>query len=335
MSSARFAVYLNSNARRVSPDVVERIEELVHPDDIFTSDDPQSAYGHAACILDRQYPTVFVGGGDGTVVQLVNALHAEAGRRPDLPPVPTLGVLSLGTGNALSRLVSSGSAIQDLKSYVVNPSHDVWSISLVSWEGRVFPFGSLGVDAEILADYAMVRDGPVGKVLKPLFQNVGGYFVSFFTATTPRHVKAALRREHRTVRITSLGDRAAAIGNDGEPTRTWGPGEVIYEGPANAVITGTVPIYGYGLRILPFADRQPDFFQLRVSRIHLLRAFVNLDGIWNGTYRNEDLIDHYVQHVRVELSSPMPFQIGGDYMGERDTLELELAPRRLRLLRFI
>jgi len=335
MGAPAFAIYLNSAARRVSPDVIAQIEELVHPDDIYYCSSRDDAARHAGRILERGYPTVFTGGGDGTVFQLVNAMRTLARRRGKEGRIPTLGVLSLGTGNALSRLVSSGSAVQDLKSYVTNPSSDVWPVSLVSWEGQVFPFGSLGVDAEILSDYIAMKDGIGAGPLKPLFQNVGGYFMAFFGVTVPRHLWATVRREQTTLRVTNLADHGYQIGPDGEMTRSFGPGEAMYEGTSNLVVLGTIPCYGYGLKLLPFADRHADFMQVRVSRMGLLDELASLPAVWRGAYRGDGLRDYYASRVRVEWSEPMPFQMAGDLASPRGSADFELVPSALNLLRFI
>ena len=328
-----FGIYLNANARRVSPEVVARIEELVHPDDIFYCSAASDARIYAARILERGYPTVFTGGGDGTVVGLINALHAATGGHAG-PGFPALGVLSLGTGNALSRMVSSGSALQDLKSYITNPSSDVWSISLVRCEGYLFPFGSAGLDAEILCDYdgfkTAVADGP----LKPLFRNVGGYFVAAFGATVPRHVKAMVQGRQTRLRVIAAGE-AFGIGSEGEKEQAYAAGDLLYEGPAHATIAGTIPYYGYGLKLMPFADRHPEYMHLRVARLGIGEMVVSLPSIWKGTYRGDGFVDFYATRVRVEFSEPVPFQMAGDQFGLRDAVDFELVPRAVRLLRFI
>jgi diacylglycerol kinase family enzyme len=333
MNDRPFAIYLNANARHVSPEVVSRIEELVHPEDIFFAATRDDADRFARVILERGYPTVFTGGGDGTVVGLINALRKVAG--PDGAAIPTLGVLSLGTGNALSRLVSSAGALSDLKAYVTNPSRDVWTISLMEHEGALHPFGSLGADAEMMADYHRLKDTVGAGRLKPLFQNVTGYFAAFFAATLPRHVGQALRGERLEVRITNLGESAYRIGPEGRKTRFFGPGEILYEGPVVLTILGTVPVFGYGLRLLPWAERDPDMMQLRMSNIPVAASLVHLPAAWNGTLQHEQLQDFYVQRVRIKYSRPMPFQLSGDFEGMRDTVEVAVRPRAVRLLRFI
>jgi len=329
-----FAIYLNANARRVSPDVVGQIEELVPPDDIFFASTAQDGEQFARTILERRYPTVFTGGGDGTVVQLINFLWRASLARPDRPPIPTLGVLSLGTGNALSLLVSSGSPIQDLKTYVTNPSQDTWTISLVDVEGRLFPFASLGTDAEILNDYVAFKEKFGGGRLKPLFQNVGGYFVAFFGGTAPRHIRGIVEGRNLTVRVTNLGAEAYRIGAEGSKGRCYGPGDILYEGPVILTIAGTTPTFGYNMRVLPWADRNPGFFHLRVSNVPLAWCLVNLKSVWDGTFTAEGMNDFYASEVRLEYSQPVPFQVAGDVAGERDRVEFRVVPEAIRLLRF-
>ncbi len=334
MGSPAFAIYLNANARRVSPDVVAQIEDLVHPDDIYFSTCLEDADRHAARIIARGYPTVFTGGGDGTVCQFINALRREAERAGRSGDLPTLGVLALGTGNALARLVSSGSAIQDLKSYLSNPSSDVWCIPLVECEGYLFPFGGAGLDGELLADYedlkARVGDGP----LKPVFHNVAGYFFAFFTRTGPRKVADLVRGKRLQVRVTNLAGPAYEAGDEGQRVRAFRAGDVIFEGPATAVLAGTIPLIGYGAKVLPLADREPGHFTIRVATIGLTRALVSLPELWRGTYRGEGIRDYFARKVRVDFSEPMPFQAGGDLVGRRDSLTFRLVPDAVRLLRF-
>jgi diacylglycerol kinase family enzyme len=327
-----FAIYLNANARRVSPDVVARIEELVHPDDIYYCNTPEDAAVHGRRIVERGYATVFTGGGDGTVTALINALSDATGGLG--PAFPCLGVLSLGTGNAISRMVSSGSAIQDLKAYVSNPSSDVQPLSLLRCEGRLLPFASIGIDAQILADYQVLKKNVASGPLKPIFQNVGGYFVAFFGATGPRLLARTLRGLQDRVRVVMLAP-GVRLGPAGEPLGTVGAGEVVYEGPFKAVIAGTVPFYGYGMRLLPWADRDPAAFQLRIATIGVAKALAEMPRIWKGTFEGSGFVDFHATSVRVECLPAQPYQGAGDLVGTRDAVEFDLAPRAVRLLRFI
>ncbi len=334
MGAPAFAIYLNANARRVSPDVVAQIEDLVHPDDIYFSTCLEDADRHAARIIEKGYPTVFTGGGDGTVCQFINALVRAAEKAGSPRDIPTLGVLALGTGNALARLVSSGSAVQDLKAYLSNPSSDVWQMSLVECEGRLFPFGGAGLDGEILADYDDLKVSIGEGLLKPVLRNVAGYFFAFFTRTGPRKVVNMVRGKRLRVRVTNLEGQAYEAGDEGQRVRAFGAGEVLFEGAASTVLAGTIPLIGYGARVLPHADREPQHFTLRVATIGLARALVSLPELWRGTYRGEGIRDYFARKVRVDFSEPTPFQAAGDLVGRRDSLTFRLVPDAVRLLRF-
>lgn len=333
MNTGQFAVYLNANARRVSPKVVASIEELVHPRDIFYSETREDANRHAMIILQRRYPTVFMGGGDGTLVRFINALHGLTHGDPTRMPV--LGVLSLGTGNAISSLVSSGNPILDLKAYVTNPSQDVSPLSLIECEDHLFPFGSLGLDAEILADFENTKDKMSKGLFKPMVEGIGGYFMSFFGATAPRRIKALVHNENLTAQIVNLGERAFQVGPSGEMTRSFESGETLFEGPVVAVMAGTVPVYGFGLRILPWADRYQNYMHLRIARFNLFSVVANFPRIWKGSYQGEGFVDYYVDQASITCSQTVPFQMGGDSYGLRDRVVFSLRQDALRLLRFL
>lgn len=333
MAQGQFAAYLNGNAKRMSPEVVSVVEELIYPDDIFYCNSPAEGVAAARVILDREYPTVFTGGGDGTAVSLINDMWSLVGKTGQ--NVPKIGILSLGTGNAMGRMVSSGSPIQDLKSYVANPSMDTLEMGMVESEGYLFPFGGLGVDAQILADYISVKEGIGAGLLKPVFQTVGGYFFAFFGATAPRHIANALSGKQAILRATTLEGSCCSILDDGSSGQEYPPGTILYEGPFTMLMAGTCPYYGYGLKALPFADMRSDAFNLRIVTMGTPKILANLGALWKGAYRDPDLKDFYCSAVKIELSHPSPYQRGGDFAGSSTRLEFRYVPGVVRLLRFI
>jgi diacylglycerol kinase family enzyme len=317
----------------MSPEVVSLVEELIYPDDIFYCNSQEEGVAAARVIIERGYPTVFTGGGDGTIVSLINDLWDCS--RGTSRPLPKLGILSLGTGNAMARMVSSGSPIQDLKSYVANPSMDTVDLGMVESEGRLFPFGGLGVDAQILADYLSVKEGIGAGVLKPVFQTVGGYFFAFFGVTAPRHIANLLSGKNVVLRLTNMDAPSYRILDDGTPGPEFPAGELMYEGPFTMLMAGTCPFYGYGMKVLPFADVRQDAFNLRMVGCSTARLVSNLGTVWKGTYRNPDIMDFYCRAVRIELSDPSPYQRGGDLIGTSTMLEFRHIPGVVKLLRFI
>lgn len=332
MAGKEYAAYLNARAKRVSPEVVNRIEELLPPDDIFYCTSLDDARAHARTLVERGYQVVFTGGGDGTVCRLVNALF-EAAAGPKR--VPTLAVLPLGTGNALSRLVSSGNALSDLKAYVSNPSLDIERISLISASDVLFPFGGVGLDGEVVADHGALLEHARGTVAEGLLQSIPGYVATFALFSLPRHLKALLSGERTSLKVVNLGELAVELGPYGRRCRNFSRSEVLYEGTAVSAMFGTVPIIGYGARILPWADSNPSTFQLRIVKMGVLHAAYSLPQLLKGGGAQEGILDFHVQRVRVEISPPAPFQAAGERMGYVTNLELEVIPAALKLLRFI
>ena len=327
-----FAVMLNANARRVNSAVRRKIERIVSPENIYYSHSQDESTDIAREIASHDYPVVFTGGGDGTFVKFVNDY---ANVQPK-PAVPNIGVLHLGTGNAVASIVSSGNFECDLQSYADGGYTDHQTLELVECEGMRFPFGGLGWDAEILNDYYYYKHN-IGSnpLIKPFVQNLGGYFAAFFTRTMPRHLRQAFGRRPRTeVRITNLGSEAHVL-YGGEPVKAYGPGEVLYAGPSNVTMFGSLPYYGHGMTVLPYSMSRPGFFQLRVATMGMLKVLANLRTIWKGKYVGSDMLDWHAKHIRLDFSEPVPYQYGGDAMGHRTSLEVKVSPLAVNLLRFI
>ena len=91
---------VNENARGVRRGVIDDLAELVPPHDLYLSRSLDHSRQIAAKVVERAYDTVLFGGGDGTFVQCLADVAAEARRRDQA--LPSVGVLRLGTGNALA-----------------------------------------------------------------------------------------------------------------------------------------------------------------------------------------------------------------------------------------
>ena len=74
----RVAVVLNGNARQVTDQLVESFDQVVGSGDLFLSRSMDEAHGIALSIVEEGYQTVVTGGGDGTFVQMVTSITAEA-----------------------------------------------------------------------------------------------------------------------------------------------------------------------------------------------------------------------------------------------------------------
>jgi diacylglycerol kinase family enzyme len=326
-----FAVLLNPNAKRVSQSVCARIGEIVHPDHLFMSESEDDAGRVVDQILSRGYDTVFAGGGDGTVTQFINMLPEETVN-------PRLGILRLGTGNAMAGIVSSGNPLADLRTYASNPTSDAYHLPLCESEGTRFAFAGLGLDAAILNDYRAMKSRLTGGAFSRLFHNVGGYVASTFGVTVPRMMMRWLKRQRTEVRITNAGAPAYAIDRTpqgGQSSTLYDTGAVLYEGPTNAVMFGTCPYYGYNMRMLPFAGLDESRFHLRVSNVPTASIISRIPSLWKGTVDHSQLLDFQVDKVHMTFSEPMPYQLAGEAMGYREELTVARSGSAVDLVRFI
>ena len=333
MSTAQnVALVMNHNARRVSDRVVNRLHDLMPPEQVYATRSPEETRAVVREILDRGYDTVFAGGGDGTFIRLINSLAEEAPQGP----WPRLGLLPLGTGNAIAELVSTGTPEGDLRAFLTSEGTDDVPLSLIrDDEGTLFPFGGLGWDARILNDYDRLKKAPPTGLLSPLVRNTAGYFAAAFTRSIPSILRD--QRQHGPLRVTltATGDQAFSLGENGVVHQYFEPGSVLYDGPAALVLAGTTPYFGAGMKILPFAGRYPSMMHIRVVNVGVARALKILPEIWKGTYSGPELVDFAVEGVDVTLSRPTPYQVAGDAAGVRDGLRLEVAPQPVRLIRMI
>ena len=327
---ARFAVILNANARRVSQEMAEQVGEVVPPEDLFLSSSAEEAATIADEIVRRGYGTVFAGGGDGTVMDFINHISR-------VPPDqrPAVGILKLGTGNAMSRMVSSGNVLADLSTFSATTPLDVFPLGLVEAEGRRFPFFGLGLDAEILNDYRAVKLAARGRLMKRIAENVSGYFFAFGVRTLPRMLARTLLRRQPRVRAIAMDEPVLLVAPDGTELRRYAPGETFFEGKVLSSFAGTVPYYGYGLKSLPLAGTDPRRMHLRIAKMGIVRAISCIRSLWQGTYSGSGINNYLAAAVRLEFDRDMPFQVGGDAEGYRREIEFRMVPDAVRLLHLL
>lgn len=323
----RFAVLLNVNAKKVSEAIREMVAEIVAPEDVYYSRSKEESDEICRKIIEKGYHTVFAGGGDGTVIDFMDRISRFPAEKR-----PMVGILMLGTGNAMARMVSSGYVTEDLRSYSMNASKDGIQLALIETEGRRFTFGGLGMDAEGLNDYRELKKKYDAGFMKQLVQSLPGYLFSIFCKTVPRVIKRKVLRTEPRVKVTALDDNCSRIGADGKETRRYSAGQILYEGKALLAIAGTVPYFGYGFKIMPYASLSPGRFHLRIGHVGLFHGLWILPKLWKGTYHGKATNDFFASAVRIEYDQPMPLEIAGDAEGLRKSVEFRVVPDAVRLV---
>jgi len=321
----RVAVVANGNAKRVTDDLVEVLDQIVHSGDLFVSRSLEEGKEIAETIVERGYPTVLTAGGDGTFVQMVTWVSAAA-KAADRPR-PRFGLLRLGTGNALAWVLGAESprgrgVVADLAR--LRTTAGSGKLRLLEVEGILTPFAGLGVDAETLAYYNDTKD----KLRQlPVLRRFSSGGLAYFVAIVGRAMPEYLVRGHPHVKIINEGAPAVRLGVDGQPVGSEVQrGEILYEGPSRLVAMSTIPYWGFGARIFPFAGEREDRFSLRIVDLTSLDVALYIRSIWKGTFRSDKVHDFLVEDVSIHYDKPHDLQIGGDPVGKREIVHARLAP---------
>jgi diacylglycerol kinase family enzyme len=327
----RVAVVVNGNAKQVTAELVETLDQIVQSGDLFVSRSLEEGRDIARTIVERGYPTVLTGGGDGTFVQMVSWViqyAEELGR-----PFPRFGLLKLGTGNALAWVLGAQNprgrgVVADLAR--LRREGGSRQLRLLELEDQLTPFAGLGADAIALSHYNAMRDlFYKSPWLRYVASGPVVYTASLLGRTVPQYlVKPTIR-----VRIVNQGAPAIRIGQDDRPVgKPIEKGETIYAGPIRLLAFSTIPYWGLGARIFPYAEERADRFNLRVVNFGSLAAVVHVREIWSGTYRSDQLHDFLVERMVVHCEKPTPLQIGGDVAGMRDHVEVALSQKPIQVV---
>lgn len=320
----RVAVILNSNARGVNTRQIQRLSKLHPTSDIYLSASIEDSRFIARVVVERGYDAVLLGGGDGTFVRCLTDLAEEA--ESAKVPLPHVGVLRLGTGNALGTYLGASQPDEEgLRADLMRARTPDCTrlLPLLRVDGRLAPFAGTGLDSQILEDYhatTRLLDG-VG------LGQVTGAMARYALAVAFRSVPRFLFRRLPLVEVRNVGGPAYQIGLDGSPDPTPLPaGTILYRGPCTLAGAATVPCYGFGVRIFPFADLRKDRFHLRCTDASAAETLGNLKAVLRGEYRSPTVRDFLCDAVELRMEQPAPMQIGGDLLPERrDLMRIELA----------
>jgi diacylglycerol kinase family enzyme len=128
---------------------------------------------------------------------------------------------------------------------------------------------------------------------------------------------------------------AYRLGPDGSPVGApIAPGEAMFRGKLMMAGAATMPFYGYGLRMFPFAHQRRGMMHVRLGQVHATSVLANLPKLWEGRWFPEGIHDFHAKDVTIRFAQPMPLQIGGDAAGYREEVKLSVAPETVDLLDF-
>lgn len=318
------AILVNANAKRGGRRVAAQIARAIPAASVRLTKSAREVDAWLRVLVNPR--GVFAAGGDGTAVALVNAM---ARVWPGAAPLPTMGILPLGTGNGWAHALGAPKLYRCLSLLAKTrgrlPTHRT---GLVEVEGTLAHFAGSGWDAMILEDFRRQVEATRGPGRR-LSKSVYGYTLAALLRTTP---KATMFGNPRVI-VENMGDVVYAISGDGRPQRlAVQRGSVLYDGPSGTASAGTCPEFGYGFRAFPFAERIPGLINIRIFSRSALGATLSIPALWRGAHPLRGMHDWLVEHVRMTFSRPVPLQIGGDCCGERRTVEYRAAPRDISMV---
>jgi len=314
------AVLVNVRARRGSEAIGELVRSVLPNARLAVTTSLEEA---RRWVLEELMPNppqlLLSAGGDGTAVSLLNEL------RDANTAFPALGLLPLGTGNGWARVTGAPKARAALRGIAAldGDAPPVKHFGLVETEGRLTPFAGTGWDAEIVSDYHGVLASlpkPVNKVQSPTL----GYMRAVFTRTIPRHLS---QKGPATLTLTNLGEQAYVVDDEGKPTRVAGGGRgaVLYQGPLGVAGASTTTELGLGFRAFPFAHAMAGRLAVRVYGATPLEAMVRMPRLWRGAHPVPKSHSFLLTHCRMDFDREVLFEIGGDLLGGRRSVEFRLA----------
>jgi diacylglycerol kinase family enzyme len=310
---------VNANARRVHGGVRARLERAL-PDGVrFTT-----SLDHARAVIQRDVgrglDLLVLAGGDGTVVMGL-ALLAEAcrgaGRRE-----PAIGVLRLGSGNAIADTVGASDDVAGDLERLVRGDGRWRTTPLVEVLGVRAPFVGVGVDAQLLEDHRAV--GQVIDRVPGARRLVGGgarYALSVALRSVPRFVGGS----RPNAVVTNAGAPAIEMARTGPTGRRLAAGDVLWRGACTLIAGATIPFFGFGLKMFAFGGARPDRFQLRCGDAGLLEIVRNTPAAFRGEYFSDRVRDFLCDRVAIELDRESPIEAGGELLGRRRRVELCLG----------
>lgn len=309
---------MNGTARRASRKLVGALERAL-PRGVRVT----RSLDHARSVLRedvaRGLDLVVLAGGDGTVVMGLS-LIAEACRGAGRPE-PAIGVLRLGSGNAIADAVGATDAPADDLARLVNGEGTWRGVPMVDVLGVRTPFVGVGVDAQLLEDQAAVGK-LVDRIPGSRFVPGGArYALSIALRSAPRFALAT----RATATVTNAGAPAIEMAKGGPTGREIARGEQLWTGAVTLVAGATIRQFGFGLEMFAFAQTRKDRFQLRCGDAGITEILRNTPAAFRGEYFSENVSDFLCDRAVIELDRDVPVEAGGELLGRHRRIEMAIA----------
>lgn len=316
----RAVAIVNGNARRLRARVRSRLEQAL-PGRVRFTESLEEARTTIRAEVKRGADLIVLGGGDGTVVMgltLIGEACRGAGKAE-----PTIGILRLGSGNAIADTVGAGDDVVEDLQRLVRGGGRRQTVPMIDVLGVRAPFVGMGVDAQLLEDQEAV-----GRVVDrvPLARRLLGgasrYALSVALRSVPRFAAGA----RPNAVVTNLGGNAIEMTRNGPTGREEPAGQVLWKGACTLVAGATIPFFGFGLKMFAFANQRQGKFHLRCGDAGLFEIMRNTPAAFRGDYFSDNVTDYLCDRVAIALDQETAIEAGGELLGRRNHVELAIAP---------
>lgn len=317
---------MNGHARGLTAKLRARLEQAL-PGNVRFTESLDDARTVIRAELRRGCDLMILGGGDGTVVMgltLIGEASRAYGKRE-----PTIGVLRLGSGNAIADTVGAGDDVADELARLSRGAGILRELPLLEVLGVRAPFVGMGVDAQLLEDHERV-----GRVVDrlPGGRFIGGgarYALSVALRSVPRFAIGT----RPTATVVNRGASAIEMRRGGPTGREVPRGEQLWSGQCTLVAGATIPYFGFGLKMFAFAATREHRFHLRCGDAGLFEIMRNAPAAFRGDYFSDHVSDYMCERVEITLDREAAVEAGGELLGRRSKVELTLgAPITVRSL---
>lgn len=327
------AAWFNGRAKQVTPAVVRAFTQARPGCRVFVSRDLDEARRFARQLVAQPPRVLFCGGGDGTVATLLNLLREEGAQT-----FPTLALLKLGTGNGWPNAVGAPRYADALRRLRTLPDTlPTRHYDLVQVEDRICHFTGVGWDATLLSDYQRNlkrrQSQLVGsRAAARLHKGVVGYLYALFRMTVPEDITSNRRYGRPRVRIENLGEPARTLDASSRLVPASETHGALYDDVLSICCVGSEPEWGAHFKAFPFVHLAPGFLNVRVYESPALEAVRAMGQLWRGEHPLPGMHDFFVTRARLFFSRPMPWHVAGDPLGQREVLDISVAPQGVDLV---
>ncbi len=331
-----FAVVMNIKARKVRQSTIGKIGRYIPSDDLYITRTIEQSDECLDEVIQKRYPLVFCGGGDGTAMRIIEQMlnhikrHKNDGKEYKLP---TIGILKLGTGNGWAGLLNTPPQAQPIERIKRGDKIKTSRFNMIRCDDRLTHFAGVGVDGKILNHYIDLKNKYTEGFMWKVANSLTGYLVATFGITLPDLIKHGLGA---TIRVyCDSDDPVYRVSHaNGVQKTDIKRGDLIEQRPMLMAGCATTPNYGFNLKAYPWADQMDGYMQLRLANPPIVGLVTHLPSLWAGKYEHELMNDYFVKRVRVESDQDLPFQMGGDPEGYRKELVWEVAEETVDVLDF-